>query len=290
VAAGDTLLASWDTRTAGEGDYDLRLAVLDTLGLLGLAQVTVIVDNAAPWADVTTPARVSALNGGDVYTTNQEIHLYFPPRAFPDDAVVSVTPAGPPPATALPPAAVAVTTGYGIAWSVGPLAKTATLEFALPDSLLLPADATPAIYLGHGDEGWTRLGGTFDASRRVIGAPIVGPGRYAIVLDAGAGSGTGGIDALELTPRVFSPSGGFASTSAAISFTLARPASTTVTVFNRAGRRVRSVMSGRPLGTGANLVYWDGRDDAGGVVEDGIYLVGVEALGEVRKRTVAVVR
>jgi flagellar hook assembly protein FlgD len=93
-----------------------------------------------------------------------------------------------------------------------------------------------------------------------------------------------------LTPRVFSPSGGFASTSAAISFTLARPASTTVTVFNRAGRRVRSVMSGRPLGTGANLVYWDGRDDAGGVVEDGIYLVGVEALGEVRKRTVAVVR
>jgi ligand-binding sensor domain-containing protein len=290
VAAGDTLLASWDTRTAGEGDYDLRLAVLDTLGLLGLAQVTVIVDNAAPWADVTTPARVSALNGGDVYTTNQEIHLYFPPRAFPDDAVVSVTPADPPPTMALPPAAVAVTAGYGIAWSVGPLAKTATLEFALPDSLLLPADATPAIYLGHGDEGWTRLGGTFDASRRVIGAPIVGPGRYAIVLDAGAGSGTGGIDALELTPRVFSPSGGFASTSAAISFTLARPASTTVTVFNRAGRRVRSVMSGRPLGTGANLVYWDGRDDAGGVVEDGIYLVGVEALGEVRKRTVAVVR
>ena len=68
------------------------------------------------------------------------------------------------PATALPPAAAAVTTGYGIAWSVGPLAKTATLEFALPDSVLVQADATPAIYLGHGDEGWTRLGGTFDAS------------------------------------------------------------------------------------------------------------------------------
>jgi len=290
ATAGDTLLASWDTRTAGEGDYDLRLAVLDTLGLAGVEQVAVIVDNAAPWADVTTPARVSALNGGDVYTTNQEIHLYFPPRAFPDDAVVSVTPADPPPTTALPPAAAAVATGYGIAWSVGPLAKTATLEFALPDSVVLQMKATPAIYLGHGDEGWTRLGGTYDPLRRVIGAPITGPGRYAIVLDAGAGSGSGGLSALELTPRVFSPAGGFAGTSAAISFTLARPASTTVTVFNRAGRRVRNVMSGRPLGAGANLIHWDGRNEDGSVVEDGMYLVAIEALVEVRKRTVAVVR
>ena len=290
VAVGDTLLARWDTRTADEGDYDLRLAVLDTLGLMGLAQVTVIVDNAAPWADVTTPARVSALSGGDVYTTHQEIHLYFPPRAFREDAVVSVTPADPPPATALPPSAAAVTAGYGIAWSVEPLAKTATLEFALPDSVVLQANATPAIYMGHGDEGWTRLGGTFDAARRVVSTPVTAPGRYAIVLDAGGGSGTGGIAALELTPRVFSPSGGFAGTSAAISFTLARPASTTVTVFNRAGRRVRRVMSDRPLGAGANLVRWDGRNDDGGVVEDGMYLVAIEALGEVRKLPVAVVR
>jgi hypothetical protein len=49
-------------------------------------------------------------------------------------------------------------------------------------------------------------------------------------------------------------------------------------------------MSVRPLGAGANLVRWDGRDDNGRVVEDGIYVVGVEALGEVLKRTVAVVR
>jgi len=264
--------------------------LLDTLGLMGLAQVTVVVDNAAPWAEVTTPARVSALNGGDVYTTHQELHLYFPPRAFPDDAVVSVTPAGPPPAPALPPSAVAVTPAYGIAWSVGPLAKTATLEFALPDSLPAHGGASPAIYLGNGDEGWMRLGGTLDAARRVISTPITSPGRYAIVLDAGAGPGTGGIAALELTPRVFSPSGGFAGTSAAISFTLARPAATTVTVFNRAGRRVRSVMSDRPLGAGANLVQWDGRDNDGGVVEDGMYLIAIEALGEVRKLPVAVVR
>ena len=290
--AADTVLGRWDTRTAAEGDYELRLAVLDTLGLFGIAQVTVIVDNAAPWADVTTPARVSALSGGDVYTTHQEIHLYFPPRAFPDDAVVSVTAAADSlPATALPPSAVAITPAYDIAWSVGPLSKTATLEFALSDSLLASRAGPPAIYLGRGDEGWTRLGGTLDAAGRSIGAPITGPGRYAVVLDGGAGvGGTGGIAALEMTPRVFSPSGGFAGASTAISFTLARPASTTVTVFNHAGRRVRRVISGLPLGAGANLVHWDGRNDDGRVVEDGLYLVAVEALGEVQKRTVAVVR
>jgi flagellar hook assembly protein FlgD len=49
-------------------------------------------------------------------------------------------------------------------------------------------------------------------------------------------------------------------------------------------------MSGRPLGAGANLIHWDGRNEDGSVVEDGMYLVAIEALVEVRKRTVAVVR
>jgi flagellar hook assembly protein FlgD len=75
-----------------------------------------------------------------------------------------------------------------------------------------------------------------------------------------------------------------------ISFVLARPAATTVSVYNRAGRLVREVASGRALGAGANLVGWDGCDESGRMVEDGIYVVAVEALGETTKSTVAVVR
>jgi hypothetical protein len=288
--ASDTLLARWDTRRVPEGDYDLRLAVTDTLGLVGIAQVTVIVDNQPPWADVTTPAHVSALNGGEVYTTHGDVHLYFPPRAFPKDAVVSVVSADPLSPTMLPAGAQAVTPGYDIFWSVEALMKPATLEFTLPDSSLSGASGKPAIYVGHGDEGWTRLGGTYDPGSRKLAAAITGTARYAVVMDGGASGEAGGISALTLTPRVFSPSGAFASGSVAISFSLARPASATVTIYNRAGRRIQRVVSGRQLEAGANLVRWDGRNEDGRMVEDGIYVIAVEALGETQKRTVAVVR
>jgi flagellar hook assembly protein FlgD len=44
------------------------------------------------------------------------------------------------------------------------------------------------------------------------------------------------------------------------------------------------------MGAGANLVRWDGRDRSGAYVADGIYLVTVEALGETRRNTLAVVK
>jgi flagellar hook assembly protein FlgD len=50
------------------------------------------------------------------------------------------------------------------------------------------------------------------------------------------------------------------------------------------------VADGRTLGGGANVVRWDGRDDKGATVEDGMYIVSVRALGETRSRTVAVAR
>ena len=41
---------------------------------------------------------------------------------------------------------------------------------------------------------------------------------------------------------------------------------------------------------GANLAHWDGRDREGSIVTDGLYLVTVEALGQTRTSTLAVVR
>jgi ligand-binding sensor domain-containing protein len=286
----DTLLARWDTRGVPEGNYDLRLAVTDTLGLVGVAQVTVIVDNQPPWADVTTPVRVSTLTGGEVFTTGSEVHLYFPPRAFERDAIVTVIPADPPPGALLPPGAAALGPGYDVAWSAPRLEKAATIEMKLPDTTLAAGSGSPAIYVGHGDEDWTRLGGTLDGVRRRLSAAITAAGRYAVVLETGEHAGVGGLAEVELTPRVFSPSGRFASETVAISFTLARAAPATVTVYNRAGRRIRQLISGQPLSAGANLVRWDGRDEDGRIVKDGVYLVGVEALGETQKRAVAVVR
>ncbi len=100
VSVRDGPLATWDTSPLADGLYDLRLSASDSLGLTGSAQVTVILDNHAPFADVTAPRIVSASTGGDVFTTNAEAHLYFPPRAFSEDALVAITSAVDPSAPA----------------------------------------------------------------------------------------------------------------------------------------------------------------------------------------------
>lgn len=57
-----------------------------------------------------------------------------------------------------------------------------------------------------------------------------------------------------------------------------------------AGRLVSEVISGERLNAGANLVHWDGQDREGDLVEDGLYLVTVEALDQKRIKPLAVVR
>ena len=74
----------------------------------------------------------------------------------------------------------------------------------------------------------------------------------------------------------------------AIAFNPARVSVVAVKVYSRAGRLVREVVSGEVLGPGASLVCWDGRDREGEIVQDGLYLVVVDALGETRKRTLAI--
>ena len=95
---------------------------------------------------------------------------------------------------------------------------------------------------------------------------------------------------LSPTPRVFSPSGSYATSQVAIGFSIARAGPVSVRVYDRAGRLVREVIDGQNLNAGVNVVRWDGRKDGGGMVEDGLYVVSIEALGQKQTRTLAVVR
>ena len=134
------------------------------------------------------------------------------------------------------------------------------------------------------------MGGTIDTESMTISVPISESGSYSVFgggSDAGDGTGLSG---LSITPRVFSPSGGFANTVASIGFMLGRPGPVTVKIFNRAGRLVSEVVSGERLNAGANLVHWDGRGRGGSLVGDGIYLVTVEAHGEKQVKPLAVVK
>jgi ligand-binding sensor domain-containing protein len=306
----DGVLGGWNTLPLPDGNYELRLSVMDTLGLTGTALVRVVVDNQAPWADETAPAMISVTSGGDIYTTDGEVHVYFPPHAFARETEVDIVALSDTDAPdTLANGARRLLAGYEVSWGAAVLDKPATLEMSYGGAEPLPADSPmgnsslqatdgqappaeglPVIYVLDADSIWSRLGGTADPSATRISAPLTRPGRYAVFTEGQGVPGAGTLSALQVTPRAFSPRGAFATEEAAISFTLGRPAPVTVKIYNRAGRLVREVAAGQHMNTGANLVRWDGRDSAANLVQDGVYLVVVEALGKKQTRTVAVVR
>ncbi len=291
----DGVLARLGTKDFPDGDYELRLSVLDTLGLTGYAQVTFIVDNVAPFAVQTTPAVVSALGGGDVFTTNREAHVYIPPRGLPKDATISIDPPGnlPAPET-LPDGATLIAPGFVVGVTSGtenvPLQKPAMLDVAVPISTItIPAGSRLAFYAAGQDQVWKRLGGTVDESGARLATTFTAAGSYAIY--AAPGDATlPAVLKVTLAPRVLSSRGAIASSSVKIAFDLARAGTARVTIHNRAGRLVRVVMDGQSLGPGTNLVSWDGRDEDRKDVDAGLYFVTVEALGETKTQTLGVVR
>jgi flagellar hook assembly protein FlgD len=99
-----------------------------------------------------------------------------------------------------------------------------------------------------------------------------------------AGSGR----SLDVQPRAFSPLGTTFDDRAAISFNLESAQGTRVLVYDKSGRLVRRVFDGE-LGSGLNVVYWDGKDGNGDTVASGLYLVAVEVSGKTDVRSVAVV-
>lgn len=281
-------LASWDTSHAPDGAYEALVSETDSLGLVGTDLVAIIVDNHAPFADVTAPSKVTATAGGDVYTTNAETHLYFPPHAFAQDAVVMVTAAGAGtvPST-LPSGGVKVLDGYELTWA-GTLKKPARFTLSYADAAL-PA-GTLALYRSADGTDWERLGGTVDGSAKSLSLAVSLPGHYALFADNGLAVGGAALSGVAFTPRVFSPTGGFADREVGISFRLGKPAPVTVKVFSRSGRLIREVVTGQAFGAGDNLVRWDGTDRNGGTVTDGLYLVTIEALGHTETKTLAVVK
>ena len=290
-AVVEGVLCGWNTGGLQDGACELRLSVRDTLGLTGVALVRVIVDNHEPWAYETAPATVSTTRGGDVYTTDAGAHVYFPPHAFDEDTEVGIVQL----AEADVPDTLAggtrlVLAGYEILWGSSVLQKAATLQMSLAGAGSSSEDERLALYFLGAGSSWERLGGTVEASGQSISSAVSEAGRYAVFAEAAEVSGSGGIAGLALTPRVFSPGGTFASSEAAVSFVLGRAGAVTVKVYNRAGRLVREVASGQQMGAGANLVRWDGRDDGGAVVAEGLYLVSVEALGQKQAKTVSVVK
>ena len=77
-------------------------------------------------------------------------------------------------------------------------------------------------------------------------------------------------------PEVFSPNGDRVGDSLAVGFDLSRPAEITFSVIDSEGEEVRRLVDDRPLaGDTKHRFRWDGRDDEGAPVPDGIYRLRV---------------
>jgi ligand-binding sensor domain-containing protein len=283
------ILATWDTHSVPDGTCQLRLSVTDSLGLAGVYSVSVIVDNNAPDVDVTSGATVTREKGGDIYSQNGTAHLYFPPHALARDAAVAVDTLREADLPSQPDGVGRYELGYSLGWGNVKLDNAAVLELALPvpgGDAGVPRHS--AIYVLPAGSGWQRIGGTIEGTK--IRAPVQEGGRYGIFFENAVPSGAATLTELSTTPRVFSPSGGYATEQVSIGFALGRAGPVTVRIYNRAGRLVREVAVSEAMKAGANLVRWDGRDPEGRAVGDGLYLVSIEAFGKRQTTTLAVVR
>lgn len=282
-ALADTL-ALWDTAALPDGLYELRLAVRDTLGLEGASQIQVMIDNHAPFVDVTSPAAVTAADGGNVYTVTGDAHLYFPPGAFSRDATV-VLESGAPMGTP-PPGAIPLTPAYAVTWTGGTLNKPAVLDAGFEPGLV-PGGLATVVFVMGADSLWSPLGGT--ASNGRVACEVKGAGTYAAFATTPIASGAEILSGVRLSPRVFSLNGRFGARELAVSFSLGRGGRATVKIYNRAGRLVQTVADGLMLPAGSNVLRWDGRNRDGGAVNEGMYLLSVEVNGQRQTKTFAVV-
>jgi flagellar hook assembly protein FlgD len=77
--------------------------------------------------------------------------------------------------------------------------------------------------------------------------------------------------------------------STTVVFALAQTGPASVRVFDVAGRNVRTLVSGvQPAGE--RVLAWDGRDDQGGRLGAGVYMLRLEAGGHSETRSVRLVR
>jgi photosystem II stability/assembly factor-like uncharacterized protein len=126
-----------------------------------------------------------------------------------------------------------------------------------------------------------------DPTRSLV-AGTYGRSMWTLELDqpTGVEDVVAAVSAVRLRPVAPNPAPGGR---AAIRFSLPRAAEASVRIYDVTGRLVRRLVD-EPLAAGERTLQWDGRDDSGRLVADGVYLVRLVADGVSRTRKVTVLR
>jgi len=284
VVAGE--LAVVDTRSLPDGPCAFVLSVTDALGLTGNAQVTVTVDNQFPPAQLTSPALVNALSGGDVYSADGLLHLEFPPRGFDHDVLVRVDPESSA-TSAGPSSGRRILHGYRIDWGTAVLSKPCIVTAAQPAESLGVGETLHLYRLAAGGD----LVLIAEAERRnpaTITSWLTEGGTYVLAAESPGSLQRGRLGSVLATPRVGVYRQGW--TGFAVGFELTSPDRVTATIYNRAGRRVSRLLDHADRPAGRNTVRWNGVDDDGQVAGDGLYMVIIETSAQRAQTAIALVR
>lgn len=157
------------------------------------------------------------------------------------------------PASALGLPDFKILAGEGFAW----------FRFTLSES------AVPADWSGEGD---FELGETEDYLLRIV----------EDATDAPALGAAGDLRLSPSRPNPFNPR-------TVIAFSLERPGRVRATIHDTRGARVATLIDGE-RGAGSHELAWEGRDDAGGTLPSGVYVLRLEAGGEVRTEKLALLK
>ncbi len=95
--------------------------------------------------------------------------------------------------------------------------------------------------------------------------------------DTGGGTGNGGqlsISSVSDSPDPFSPNG---SNKAAVKFTLSKSASVSIKIYDKNSLLIKTITISSGV-YGSNAAYWDGKNDKGVIVSDGVYSYTIDAV------------
>jgi len=264
------------------GLYSLRLTAIDQVTQQRQVQVR-----------VSITALTEKAKGGGVSSADGGVALYLPPNSLQKDTIVTVNRI---------PSSV-VTWPLGNSWQALDLVyqieadppqlsaiKPVTLTISYSGVSLTPGKE-PTIFRQANNQQWQLIGGTVNAGQQTVSTAIEQLGRYAVMEMAPVGADSSAQllkESLTCQPRAFSPRGNTFNTETTVSFSLDKPASATVKVYNVAGHLVRLLAYDRIVSEGSNALAWDGRDSDNEIVPTGAYIVAVTVGDRTETKVVSV--
>lgn len=215
------------------------------------------------------------------------VKIYIPPKTYMgQDLLINQIP------SYKLPDAPSIVLAFEISFPpIDSLNKPGTMRIILKNHEMLNATSLAIFKLAE-NSSWIGIGGTVEiesdsiisittsfsefATYAVRTEKLIAPALYS--------------DEIHIQPRLFSPNGAGKGHGdrVTISFILNNDSPVSVKIYNLAGRMKRILRENISLLKGTNAVEWDGKDIDGNFCPTGLYIVTVEAGGDVKTKTVMV--